>query len=349
MPDALCRGEADVGRPEPTCRFGSTPPLGCGLASSARRSTRCICASGARMVPFAGYEMPLHYPAGLLKEHLHTRALGRPFRRLPYGPDHAGPRSGAPCGCGPGAGRPAAHRRSRAEAQPPALWRAHQCGRRHPGRPDGRQPRRPSDPRRQRGLQGGGRGASARPPLASLRDRRPATRPDRAAGPEGRSALGEARAGHRGHALHGRARGGDPGRGLHGQPLRLYGRGRVRDLRAGRPRRGDRRRASADPAVLPVGLGARDSLRLEAGLCLYGADIDADTTPVEAGLTWAIQPVRRRRRRARRRVSGGGAHSRSRSRRAGAAPRLPASRGPHAGSRGRAALRSRTGAQTPGT
>ncbi|WP_299745422.1 glycine cleavage system aminomethyltransferase GcvT [uncultured Tateyamaria sp.] len=45
--------------------------------------------------------------------------------------------------------------------------------------------------------------------------------------------------------------------------------------------------------VEAVGLGARDSLRLEAGLCLYGHDIDADTTPVEGGLTWAIQQVRR--------------------------------------------------------
>jgi len=43
----------------------------------------------------------------------------------------------------------------------------------------------------------------------------------------------------------------------------------------------------------PAGLGARDSLRLEAGLCLYGSDIDADTTPVEASLTWSIQKRRR--------------------------------------------------------
>ena len=42
-----------------------------------------------------------------------------------------------------------------------------------------------------------------------------------------------------------------------------------------------------------IGLGARDSLRLEAGLCLYGHDIDTGTTPVEAGLTWAIQQSRR--------------------------------------------------------
>ncbi len=45
--------------------------------------------------------------------------------------------------------------------------------------------------------------------------------------------------------------------------------------------------------VLPIGLGARDSLRLEAGLCLYGHDIDATTTPVEAALEWSIQKSRR--------------------------------------------------------
>ncbi len=49
----------------------------------------------------------------------------------------------------------------------------------------------------------------------------------------------------------------------------------------------------AQSEVKPVGLGARNSLRLEAGLCLYGQDIDTTTNPVEAGLTWAIQKVRR--------------------------------------------------------
>jgi aminomethyltransferase len=52
--------------------------------------------------------------------------------------------------------------------------------------------------------------------------------------------------------------------------------------------------------VLPIGLGARDSLRLEAGLCLYGHDIDATTTPVEGALEWSIQKSRR---------SGGGARA----------------------------------------
>lgn len=53
------------------------------------------------------------------------------------------------------------------------------------------------------------------------------------------------------------------------------------------------RKLLAQSGVAPIGLGARDSLRLEAGLCLYGHDIDTTTSPVEAGLTWAIQKVRR--------------------------------------------------------
>lgn len=47
------------------------------------------------------------------------------------------------------------------------------------------------------------------------------------------------------------------------------------------------------PEVAPIGLGARDSLRLEAGLCLYGHDIDTTTTPVEASLVWALSKARR--------------------------------------------------------
>ncbi|HGG04003.1 MAG TPA: glycine cleavage system aminomethyltransferase GcvT [Aliiroseovarius sp.] len=50
----------------------------------------------------------------------------------------------------------------------------------------------------------------------------------------------------------------------------------------------------ADTAVEPIGLGARDSLRLEAGLCLYGNDIDDTTSPVEAALEWAVQKARRK-------------------------------------------------------
>jgi aminomethyltransferase len=50
----------------------------------------------------------------------------------------------------------------------------------------------------------------------------------------------------------------------------------------------------ANSDVLPIGLGARDSLRLESGLCLYGHDIDTATTPVEGALEWSLQKVRRK-------------------------------------------------------
>lgn len=53
------------------------------------------------------------------------------------------------------------------------------------------------------------------------------------------------------------------------------------------------RKLLAQPGVAPIGLGARDSLRLEAGLCLYGHDIDTTTSPVEANLAWAIQKARK--------------------------------------------------------
>lgn len=56
----------------------------------------------------------------------------------------------------------------------------------------------------------------------------------------------------------------------------------------------------SDPTVNPTGLGARDSLRLEAGLCLYGNDLNGDTSPIEAALGWTMGPPG-----SRRRVEGG--------------------------------------------
>ncbi|THD44811.1 MAG: glycine cleavage system aminomethyltransferase GcvT [Bradyrhizobium sp.] len=53
------------------------------------------------------------------------------------------------------------------------------------------------------------------------------------------------------------------------------------------------RRLLAEPEVAPIGLGARDSLRLEAGLCLYGHELDESIDPIEAGLSWSIQKRRR--------------------------------------------------------
>ena len=93
--------------------------------------------------------------------------------------------------------------------------------------------------------------------------------------------------------------------------------------------------------VLPIGLGARDSLRLEAGLCLYGHDIDTTTTPVEGALEWSIQKSRR----------NGGARAGgfpgadkildSPCERRSAPPRRPETGGPRAGARRRAAVRRR--------
>ncbi|MBT3305625.1 MAG: glycine cleavage system aminomethyltransferase GcvT, partial [Alphaproteobacteria bacterium] len=53
------------------------------------------------------------------------------------------------------------------------------------------------------------------------------------------------------------------------------------------------RRVLAEPEAAPAGLGARDTLRLEAGLCLYGSDLDPTTTPVEGSLNWVINKRRR--------------------------------------------------------
>ncbi len=90
--------------------------------------------------------------------------------------------------------------------------------------------------------------------------------------------------------------------------------------------------------VLPVGLGARDSLRLEAGLCLYGNDIDETTTPVEAAIEWSMQKARRT----------GGARAggfpgaeivlNAIAERRDAAACRPQARGPRAGARRRAAV-----------
>ena len=77
------------------------------------------------------------------------------------------------------------------------------------------------------------------------------------------------------------------------QPLGLYRRGRVRDFGAGNAAAELADAICAHELAKPIGLGARNSLRLEAGLPLYGHDIDLDTTPVMAGLDFAINKRRR--------------------------------------------------------
>ena len=242
---------------------------------------------GGKMVPFAGYEMPVQYPAGVLREHLHTRAkaglfdvshMGQAFlsgndpaRALEQG--HArrcrGPQGGHAALCAPS-------QRSR-----------HHQRRFHGGAPDGRG----------RALSG----RQCRPARKAISTTSPAKlkgiatlapQPDRALlalqGPAAETVLAR-------HAPE-----------TAGLTFMKIGRFMVAGAPAIVSRSGytgedgfeisiaakDAERVArallGEPEVLPIGLGARDSLRLEAGLCLYGHDMDETTDPITANLAWSI-------------------------------------------------------------
>ena len=246
---------------------------------------------GARMVPFAGYAMPVQYPAGLMAEHHHTRNSAGLFDvshmgqlRL-VGPDAAAAfETLMPVdviGLAPGKQRYGLLLTDEGGIIDDLMFV---------------QPRRRPVRHRQRRLQGGRHRPYAgthRPPLrgrrrcpsgrcSRCRARRPSTR-WRAWSPASSKLVfmtGGA------FALERRRPASSPAAAT---PARTASRSRCT-----RPQAEALARALlAQPEVKPVGLGARNSLRLEAGLCLYGNDIDTTTTPVEAGLTWAIQKVRR--------------------------------------------------------
>ena len=255
---------------------------------------------GARMAPFAGYDMPIHYRgrrAGRAPPH---PSIGRAVRRLAYGPGAA---------------------RGRESRQPSLRFLETLC---------------PADlvnlaPGRQRYTQllndGGGidRRSDGHPP--SRRGRSVAAGRQRLA--QGRrlrasfahacprafrlTLLGEAalialqgplaaatlaRLAPRREAgvdaVHERPSGAAGRVRDLRRPLRLHRRGRIRDFgaRVSTPRRWPGL-LLAEPEVAPIGLGARDFLRLEAGLCLYGHELDETVDPVEAGLAWSIQKRRR--------------------------------------------------------
>ena len=279
---------------------------------------------GARMVPFAGYEMPVQYPAGILAEHLHTRAEAGLFDV-----SHMG--QVALLGADRGAaletlvpGDIAGWRRCRMrytlllnEAggiidDLMATGSAASCS-------------SSSTPRRRTAISL----ICAR--ISAARDDRRSTtaRCSRCKGPAAAAVL--ARLAPRRAALPfmTAAEVALRRRSLPRHPLRLYRRGWLRDFAAGGGRRGAGARLLAEPEVQPIGLGARDSLRLEAGLCLYGHDIDETTTPVEADLGWAIG----KRRREEGGFPGAGDH------------RAPAGARPAAQARRHPARRTRTGAR----
>ncbi|MFK5598182.1 glycine cleavage system aminomethyltransferase GcvT [Methylobacterium sp. HMF5984] len=246
---------------------------------------------GARMVPFSGYDMPLHYPAGLLKEHLHTRANAGLFDV-----SHMGQIALA-------ADDPAEAARA-LEALIPADIVGLKPGRQRYGLLTDAAGGIRDD------LMVGNLGdrlvlvvnaANKAADLAHLRAYLPAavtaTALDRALialqGPKAEAALARiapqvaamrfmdaAEVPILGHACL-VTRSGYTGEDGFEISLPDVAAEAVAEA------------LLADAAVMPIGLGARDLLRLEAGLCLHGADIGPDTSPVEAGLAWAIPSVRR--------------------------------------------------------
>lgn len=245
---------------------------------------------GARMVPFAGYSMPVQYPAGVLKEHLHTRAAAGLFDVSHMGQVRiSGPGAAEALEAlvpadvrGLGAGRQrytmftdarggilddlmVADRGDHLFLVVNASCKEADLALLRAGLPSSVSVEYLGDDRGLLALQGPAAAAvmadlmpaAAAMPFMSVAD-----------GAIGGIPVQLSRSGYTG----------EDGWEISVPP------DRAEDLA---------RLLLARPGVMPIGLGARDSLRLEAGLCLYGHDIDAGTTPVEAGLAWTIQKRRR--------------------------------------------------------
>ena len=254
-------------------------------ASLARRAAWCR---------FAGYEMPVQYPAGIIAEHLHTRAQAGLFDVSHMGQVRLrGANSAAALeALVPGDIAALAPMRMRYTLllnerggildDLMVTRLADEAGR--------------ADAGRQCRHQGGGPRPSASR-ARQVRQDRAAARPRAAGACRARRRLPCWRASSpevERHAVHERRRGRDrtanpassPAPAI---PARTGSRFRCRPAMP----RISRERLLAEPEVAPIGLGARDSLRLEAGLCLYGHDIDETTDPIEAGLAWTIGKRRR--------------------------------------------------------
>jgi aminomethyltransferase len=245
---------------------------------------------GAKMVPFAGYEMPVQYPAGVLKEHLHTRAAAGLFDVSHMGQVRiSGPGAAAALEAlvpadvqGLGAGRQrytmftdarggilddlmVADRGDHLFLVVNASCKEADLTLLRAGLPSSVSVEYLGDDRGLLALQG----PAAAAVMADLL-------PAAAAMPFMSVAEGA----------------------IGGIPVQLSRSGYTGEdgweISVAPDRAADLARLLlARPEVMPIGLGARDSLRLEAGLCLYGHDIDTTTTPVEAGLSWTIQKRRR--------------------------------------------------------
>jgi aminomethyltransferase len=254
-------------------------------------------ALGAKMVPFAGYEMPVQYRLGILKEHLHTREraglfdvshMGQVFLD---GPDHA--------------------TTARAlEALVPAdivnlqpgQQRYSQLTNDAGGVIDDLMVTRPASPA------DGGRlfvvvnAARKDVDLPHMQSRLPsgvtATLADDRAllalqGPAAKDVMAKLSETAGGLAFMSAANGKVGGFDCHISRSGYTGEDGFEISVAADKAAEFAKLLLAQDGVQPIGLGARDSLRLEAGLCLYGHDIDETTSPIEAGLAWSIQKRRR--------------------------------------------------------
>jgi aminomethyltransferase len=249
---------------------------------------------GARMAPFAGYDMPVQYPAGILKEHLHTRAAAGLFDVSHMGQIALRPRSGR-----------IADAARALEALVPADILALPQGRQRyalftnetGGILDDLMVSNQGDhlffvvnaSRKEADEEHLRTHLAASCEIEPLHDRALIA----VQGPQAEEALA-----HFAPELH-------LLRFMDARPIELMGE-RCLVARSGYtgedgfeislPAQKAEDFCGAllqNPSVAPIGLGARDSLRLEAGLCLYGADLDTTTTPVEAALEWSIGGARR--------------------------------------------------------
>jgi aminomethyltransferase len=254
-------------------------------------------ALGAKMVPFAGYAMPVNYRLGILKEHLHTRAKAGLFdvshmgQAFLIGPDHGTTAAALEAlvpadilGLRPGQQRytqlldddggiidDLMVTRSAAAEDDGSVMLVVNAARKEvdyahiaAGLPDDVR-LQPAPERALLALQG----PAAASVLAKLSDVAAGLRfMTAASGKVGECDCHVSRSGYTGED---------------GYEISLAATGAERLARL----------LLAQDGVAPIGLGARDSLRLEAGLCLYGHDIDETTSPVEAGLAWSIQRRRR--------------------------------------------------------
>lgn len=252
---------------------------------------------GARMAPFAGYDMPIHYRAGVLAEHLHTRKSAGLFdvshmgQAIVEGGNHASPAAFLETLCPADLVNLA-----------PGRQRYTQLLNDGGGIVDDLMVTRP--PGAESALRLVVNASRKAVDFALIRDRLP---------PGVRlTLLGEAALialqGPLAAATLGRLA---PGENLESMPFMSARPARLAEFETFVSRSGYTgedgyeislastraeafaRLLLAQPDVAPVGLGARDSLRLEAGLCLYGHELDETVDPVEAGLAWSMQKRRR--------------------------------------------------------